>query len=242
MERVDIPPLARASATTSGVRPGPRSSQRRRRARRAPSPPAPRPTAVRTPPRPFHRPSPRSTPDMRVSAVNGTRSAPRRSRRGGHNGPWRAPRSTGLRASRRRGWRAPRRGRAGPGDVTDREEHVGLPVAEGDGAGLVEQQHAVARRLDHPATHRQHVAPTRRSIPAIPIAESTAPTSWGSGTPAAPQDDRALLGIHIDGEGLQRDRGEHEDDHQGRQAGCSAQIILRLLPLPDPPPTRSCGR
>ena len=45
------------------------------------------------------------------------------------------------------------------GHAVDREERVGLPVAEGDGAGLVEQQRgAVARGLDRAAAHRQHVA------------------------------------------------------------------------------------
>ena len=45
------------------------------------------------------------------------------------------------------------------GHAAAREEGRRLAVAEGDGAGLVEQQRgAVAGRLDRPARHGQHVA------------------------------------------------------------------------------------
>ena len=44
-------------------------------------------------------------------------------------------------------------------DAVDREELGGLPVAERDRAGLVEQEHVdVAGGLDRAAGHREHVA------------------------------------------------------------------------------------
>jgi hypothetical protein len=49
-----------------------------------------------------------------------------------------------------------------------------------DRAGLVEQQHVdVAGRLDRAARHGQHVARTRRSMPAMPMADSSAPIVVG---------------------------------------------------------------
>ena len=73
---------------------------------------------------------------------------------------WPARRSSGPPGSRRRGWRAARRPRARLGShAGDRDELGGLAVAEGDRAGLVEQQRVdVAGGLDRAARHRQHVA------------------------------------------------------------------------------------
>jgi hypothetical protein len=127
---------------------------------------------------------PMSTPLMRVCAVNGTNCASslRRGRaRGCRTSPWRARRSSGPRASRRRATRAARRRRA-RASVTpgDRDELVGLAVAERDRAGLVEQQRVdVAGRLDRAARHREHVVLHERSMPAMPIAESSPPIVVG---------------------------------------------------------------
>ena len=106
----------------------------------------------------------RSTPDIRVCAVNGDerrRAAARpasRSRR-----PYRSLASTtierpsGVSSARLDSCAASASSLAG--DAVDGQELGGLPVAQGDGAGLVQQQRVdVAGRLDRPAAHRQHVA------------------------------------------------------------------------------------
>jgi hypothetical protein len=46
----------------------------------------------------------------------------------------------------------------GLADARDRQQFGGDPVAEGDRAGLVEQQRIdIPRRLNGPARHREHV-------------------------------------------------------------------------------------
>ena len=102
----------------------------------------------------------RSTPLMRVSALKGTNvaCAVAARARGGRTA-WPAPRWSGPPASRRPAMRAGRPRPARPPDARHRDELGGLPVAEGDRASLVEQQHVhVARSLDRPTGHRQHVA------------------------------------------------------------------------------------
>ena len=95
----------------------------------------------------------------------------------GRSAPWRGRRSSGPRASRRRGSRAAPRRRA-PRSVTpgDRDELGRLPVAERDRAGLVEQQRRARRRP--PRRRGRDIASTlrctSRSMPAMPIAESSA--------------------------------------------------------------------
>ena len=67
------------------------------------------------------------------------------------------------------------------------EELGGLPVAEGDGAGLVQQQRVdVAGRLDRPAGHGQHVV-LHQPVHARRCRWPTAARRWwsGSGRPAA---------------------------------------------------------
>ena len=96
---------------------------------------------------------------MRVCAVNGTSVAPTSSRSqavallGQHDDRAAFGRLVGQ-ARELRGV-----GQLLLGDAVDRQERVGLAVAERDRAGLVEQQRgAVAGRLDGAAAHRQHVA------------------------------------------------------------------------------------
>ena len=92
--------------------------------------------------------------------VGAVPSSPRRALAQPVRRAWRARRSSGPRGSRRPGWtagrRRPARRRRRP---STRHELGGLPVAEGDGAGLVEQQRVhVAGGLDRAAGHGQHVA------------------------------------------------------------------------------------
>ena len=98
------------------------------------------------------------------------------------------------------------------GDAGERQELGRLPVAEGDGAGLVEQQRVdVARRLDRAARHRQHVERTSRSMPAMPMADSSAPIVVGirqtsSATRTAHRDGAAGIGGEAR-DGARRRRG-----------------------------------
>ena len=183
------------SPTTSGVPPARGDAvdelaglvrHRRRRCSRDPArgPPSRRPCGSA-------RPSSRSTPLIRVCAVNGTNvrraelalvplAQPVRA-------PWPGRRSSGPRGSRRRARTAARRRRARPRSTpVDGHELAGLPVAERDGAGLVEQQRGdVAGGLDRAAGHREHVAlhePVHARRCRSPRA---ARRSWsGSGRPA----------------------------------------------------------
>ena len=102
--------------------------------------------------------------------------------RGARTAPWRARRSSGPRASRRRGWRAARRRPARCSSTPGSGTELGrLAVAERDRAGLVEQQTSSSRPPPRPrgpeiaSTLRR----TSRSMPAIPIAESSAPIVVG---------------------------------------------------------------
>ena len=66
------------------------------------------------------------------------------------------------------------------GDARERQELCGLAVAERDGAGLVEQQRrAVTGGLDARPDIASTLCCTRRSMPAMPIAESSAPIVVG---------------------------------------------------------------
>ena len=66
------------------------------------------------------------------------------------------------------------------GDAAHRMKRRGLAVAERDGAGLVEQQCVdVAGRLDGAAGHGQHVEADEAVMPAMPMADSSAPMVVG---------------------------------------------------------------
>ncbi len=121
------------------------------------------------------RPSVKSTPLMRVWAVNGTSSAPCRSRsREAVAAPWRARRSSDPRASRRPGSRAARprparrsvTPRHGTNSAACRLPRVMVPVLS---SSSVEQSPAASTaRPDMASTLRC----TRRSMPAMPMADS----------------------------------------------------------------------
>jgi hypothetical protein len=71
-------------------------------------------------------------------------------------------------------------GQRGLFDAGRRMELRRLAVAERDRAGLVEQQHVdIARRLDRAARRGEHVGRIIRLIPAMPIADSSAPIVVG---------------------------------------------------------------
>ena len=151
------------SATASGVPPLRRDAvDDRRRARRGRRRPAPRPSGAPSRPRPCGstRPS-KSTPLMRVWAVNGTSSASgqlaRRRGRSCSSASTTIERPSGVSSARLESSAAS--ASVALVDAGDREELGRLPVAVGDRAGLVEQQRvAVAGRLDRAARHGQHVA------------------------------------------------------------------------------------
>ena len=174
------PSTWRPSATTSGVpparamrcdvpasapgpcRPSPAPTSRSRRPRPCGSrgrrrPPAPAPAAVTA----AGRGTRRSTPDMRVWAVNGTNVACC----GASSRP-RSPyfslasttieRPSGVSSGSDASCAASASGALA--DARQRNELGGLAVAERDRAGLVEEQRVhVAGRLDRAARHRQHV-------------------------------------------------------------------------------------
>ena len=72
-------------------------------------------------------------------------------------------------------------GQRGLGDAVGGNEVHRLAVAQGDRAGLVQEQHVdVAGRLDGPAGHGDDVGFwIIRSMPAMPMAESSAPMVVG---------------------------------------------------------------
>ena len=209
----------------------------RRRARWGPLPPSSstmRRTESAAPLR-TERPSRKSMPLMRVWAVNGTSTA---SGASGSTRPYRSigerRRSSALRASRRPGSTAwpPRPARA-PSTPRHRDELGGLAVAEGDGAGLVEQQGVdVAGGLDGPAAHGQHVA-LHEAVHAGD-ADGRQQRADGGRDEAHQQgdehDDR-LLGPRVDGEGLQRHHRQQEDDREPGQQDVEGDLVRRLLPV-----------
>ncbi len=118
--------------------------------------------------------------------------------------------------------------------AVDRQELGRLPVAQGDGAGLVEEQGGhVSRRLDRTPGHGQDVA--------LDEAVHTGDADRGEqrtdgGRDQADQergehDHRGLLvGARVDGERLQGDHGQQEDDGEGRQKDVQGDLVGGLLP------------
>ena len=229
-------PSAPASATTSGVpalrrdrvdgvaelRPGTRR-------------PVPRPSAAPIRRRPCApRRSSKSTPLMRVCAVNGDERRRRPARaRGCRSAPWPAPRSSALRASRRRGSRAARR-RPAPARVTPlagtnasacRLPKVMVPVLSS--SSVAQSPAASTARPLIASTLRR----TSRSIPAMPIAESSAPIVVGiRHTSSATRIDDRLLGVGEHRERLQRDGREQEDDREPGEQDVEGDLVRCLLP------------
>ena len=73
---------------------------------------------------------------------------------------------------------------------------------------------------------------TMRSMPAMPIADSSAPIVVGMRhTSRATSTTIVLLGFGVDGERLQRDDGEQEDDREPGEQDVERDLVRRLLPL-----------
>ena len=162
------------------------------------------------------RPS-RSTPLMRVWAVNGTNvrvQLVRRRARAGRTSPWPAPRCCGLRASRRparpaaRRRPAPARSRPAPGGTPTawRLPRVMVPVLSSSSTST--SPAASTARPDVAITF----ACIMRSMPAMPMADSRPPMVVGirqtsSATSTVTRDRRALPGRldAVDRERQQRD-------------------------------------
>ena len=203
----------------------------------------------RTAPLRMHRP-PRSQPLIRVCAVKGMKVAlavadlaPAQA----VTAPWPAPRSSAPRASRRRGWptgrRRPAPPRRTPGDRDELGRHA---VAQGDGAGLVQQQRVdVARRLDRAPAHREHVL-AAAGDPCRRFRWRRAGRRWWSesGRPAAPPTavaemwnsrSRAPSGTSVA-------QASRKIERQADQQDVQRDLVGRLLPRARPPPARSCDR
>ena len=207
---------------------------------------------------------PRSTPLIRVCAVNGTKvacaSSPASRSRRPYCGLGQHDDRAALRASRRPGRTAARRRPASSiGDAADRRRtplacrlpSVMVPVLSSSSV------------FTSPAasTARPHMASTlrctSRSMPAMPIADSSAPivvgirqtssdTSTMPVTPlpssAAVSGSRGWLRLGEDRQRLQRHDGQQEDDRQRRRAGCSARSRSGSSAGWRPRPARSSGR
>ncbi|MCK7512681.1 MAG: hypothetical protein MZV70_57350 [Desulfobacterales bacterium] len=95
---------------------------------------------------------------------------------------WPARRCSGLRAFRRQARPAgPHSASSSHAHACGRQEFRRLAVAQGDGAGLVQQQHIhVACGLNRPAAHGQaRFSAPCRSIPAMPMALKSPPMVVG---------------------------------------------------------------
>ena len=116
--------------------------------------------------------------------------------------------------------------------VGRRHELGGLAIAQGDGAGLVEQQRVhVAGGFDGAAAHGQHVV-LHEAIHAGD-ADGRKQAADGGGNEADEQRDQhedrlRRLGVH--GEGLQRDHGEQKDDGEAGEQNAERDFVGRLLP------------
>ena len=108
------------------------------------------------------------------------------------------------------------------GDAAHRAELGRLAVAEGDGAGLVEQQRVdVARRLDRAARHGEHVE-AHQPVHAGDAdgREQRADRGRDQGDEQRDQHDDRDRAAGIGREARDRTRREDEDDGQARRAGC----------------------
>ena len=107
-----------------------------------------------------------------------------------------------------------------------------LPVAEGDGAGLVEQQDVdVSGRLDRAPRHREHVA-LEQSVHAGDANRAQQPTD-GRGNQAHEQGDERRDGkrrARMDTEWLERQDNEEENHGQRREHDREGEFVRRLLP------------
>ena len=161
------------------------------------------------------------------------RGARRARARGGRSAPWPARRSTGPRASRRRGSRAARPRPARLGRRRDGEERGGLPVAEVMvpvlSSSSVEQSPAASTARPLMASTLRC---TSRSMPAMPMAESSAADRRrDQAHEQRDQHDRSLLGAGVDRERLQRHGREQEDDREPGEQDVERDLVRGLLAL-----------
>ena len=120
------------------------------------------------------------------------------------------------------------------------DESRRLPVAQGDRARLVEQQHVdIARPPRRPVpTWRSTFAWLRRFIPAIPIADNRAPMVVGARQTSSATSTVRVIGCPwpetvdaVRRKGQQRRHDQQEDQRQGRQQNGQGDLVGRLLPL-----------
>ena len=158
---------------------------------------------------------------------------------------WPARRSSGPRGSRRPGWTAGRRRRARRRSTPlDREELGGLPVAERDGAGLVQQQRVhVAGGLDRATGHGQHVV-LHQPVHAGDAdgRQQRADRGRDQADQQRDQHDQRLLGAGVDRERLQGDGGHQEHDGQAGQQDVQRDLVRASSAATRPRPGRSSGR
>ena len=197
--------------------------------------------------------SARSTPDIRVWAVNGTHVGVRPARPGCRSrSPYAAWRDHDRAAlGRLVGQAGQLRGvgqlRSASTPATGRNSR-GLPVAEGDRAGLVQQQRVdVAGRLDRPAGHGQHVA-LHQPVHAGDADRRQQRADRGrdqadqqrdqhdagdavAGRARAMSGDAGLLRLGEDRQRLQGGDGEQEDDRQRGEQDVQRDLVRRLLPV-----------
>ena len=197
-------------------------------------------------------PSSRSTPDIRV--VGGELDPVRLGEFAGRAGAqpvvpaWRTRRSSGPPASRRRGWTAARRRPAlrrdtpvsGTKSAACRLPSVMVPVLSS--SSVLTSPAASTARPDMASTLRC----TSRSMPAMPMADSSAPIVVGIRqtssetitmpvTPLAVErqgvGDAGVVRLGEDRQRLQGGDGEHEDDRQRGQQDVQRDLVRRLLPV-----------
>ena len=116
-------------------------------------------------------------------------------------------------------------------DARQRQEFRRLAIAQGDGAGLVEQQGIdVARRLDGAARHGQHVE-LDQPVHAGDAdgREQRADGGGNQGHEQRHQDDDRHGAAGIAGEARDGDRGEDEDDRHAGQEHVEGDLVGRLL-------------
>ena len=177
-----------------------------------------------------------SSPDMRVCAVNGTNCATASAAVASGASPYSAAQSaTMLRPSGV--WSARLDSRAAVGQLGDvdaggRDELGRLPVAEGDRAGLVEQQRVdVARGLHRAAGGREHVA-LHEPVHAgdADRGEQRADGRRDEADQQRGEHDQRLLLPGVGAHRLQRHHGEQEDDRERGQQDRQRDLVGRLLP------------
>ena len=119
------------------------------------------------------------------------------------------------------------------GDAGGREELGGLPVPEGDRAGLVEQQRVdVAGGLDGAPRHRQHVALHESVHPGdADRRQQRADRGGDQAHEQGDQHDHGLLGARVDRHRLQRDRRQQEHDREAREQDVEGDLVRGLLAL-----------